>query len=63
MDQRSLGNAIQGDGAAPQIIDVDLGHLVVSLNEHHSVAEVLQAGRDRQLDIAQLPSIASHALL
>ena len=63
MDQRSLGDAVQEDGAAPQMIDVGLGYLVVSLDEHHSVAEVLEAGLDRQLDIAELPSIAAHALL
>ena len=31
----------------PKMIDVCLGYLVVSLNEHHSVAEVLEAGLDR----------------
>ena len=41
---------VQEDGAAPQMIDVGLGYLVVGLNQHHSVAEVLEAGLDRQLD-------------
>ena len=44
-----LGDAVQEDGAAPQMIDICLGYLVVGLNEHHLVAEVSKAGLNRQL--------------
>ena len=58
-----LGDAAREDGAAPQIIDVGLGYLVVGLDKHHSVAEVLEAGLDRQLDTGELPSVGARALL
>jgi len=45
------------------MIDISLGYLVVGLHQHHPVAEVLEAGLDRQLDTRELPSIAAHALL
>ena len=45
------------------MIDVGLGYLVVGLDQHHSVAEVLKAGLDRQLDTGELPSIAAHSFL
>ena len=45
------------------MIDVGLGYLVVSLNQHHSNAEVFKAGLDRQLDSRELLSIDAHALL
>ena len=57
------GYRVQEDGAAAQMVDVDLGYLVVGLDEDHPVAEVFEAGLDRQLDTGELPSIAAHALL
>ena len=47
----------------PKMIDVCLGYLAVGLDQHHLVAEVLEAGHDRQLDTKELLSIAAHALL
>ena len=47
----------------PKAIGVCLGYLVVSLDEHHLVAEELEAGLDHQLDTRKLPKIAAHALL
>ena len=35
---------------SPQMIDVCLGYLVVGLDKQHSLAEVLEAGLDRQLN-------------
>ena len=45
-----LGDAVEEDGTAPQVIDVVVGFLVVSLDEQCTVAEVFEAGLDRQLD-------------
>ena len=50
------------------MIDVCLGSLVVSLDQHHLVAEMLVAemldtGLDCQLDAGELSSIARHAFL
>ena len=45
------------------MIDACLGYLVVGLDRHHSVAGVLEAGLDHQLDTGELPSTAAHALL
>ena len=42
---------------------VSLGYLAVNLDQHHPVAEVLEASLDRQLDTGELPSIAAHAPL
>ena len=47
----------------PKMIDVCFVYLVVGLEEHLSVAEVLKTGLDRQLDTGELSSIAAHALL
>ena len=58
-----LGDAVQEDGAAPKMIDLSLGYLVVGLDQHHSVMEVLDAGLDRELHTAELPGIAAHGLL
>ena len=43
---------------AAQVIGVCLSYLVVSLNQHHSIAKVLEAGLDHQFD-----PIAAHAVL
>ena len=45
------------------MIDVGLGYLVVCLDQHHSVAEVLEAGLDRELHTVELLGSAAHALL
>ena len=45
------------------MIDISLGYLVVGLHQHNSVAKVLEAGLDRQLDAGELLSIVAHALL
>ena len=45
------------------MIYISLSYLVVGLHQHDSVAKVLEAGLDRQLDTGELPSIARHALL
>ena len=45
------------------MIDISLGYLVVSLHQHHPVAEVLKASLDRQLDTRELLSIAAHSFL
>ena len=56
-----LGDAVQGPRAAPQVIDVGLGYL--DLDQHHFVAELLEAGLDRHLDTIKLPNITAYALL
>jgi hypothetical protein len=47
----------------PKMNDVGLGCLVVSLDQHHSVAEVLEAGLDCELHTAELLDIAAHAFI
>ena len=40
------------------MIDIRLSYLVVGLHQNDSVAKVLEAGLDRQLDTGELLSVA-----
>ena len=57
-----LGDDGQEDGAAPKMIDVCVGHLVLGLDEYHSVAELVEAGFDRELDTRELTSMVTKRL-
>ena len=56
-----LSNAAREWRSAAQVIDVRLSYLVVGLDHHYSVAEVLEAGLERHFD--SRVSIDAHALL
>ena len=47
----------------PKMIHVGLNYLILSLNQHHLVAEVFEAGLDHELHTAELLGIVAHALL
>ena len=43
----------------PKMIVVGLGYLIVGLDQHHAVVEVLEASLDCELHTAELPGIPS----